>query len=145
MRSVLLILLVTAIFSSLSTSLKTQDSGDNAATLAIAANFLTFRSAALKYISKHPGASGEIPSSSLSEYLPLGFSPRRPWKATVISKILYVWGNANSYEISAARDFAHNPFSIGTVKNGIIFPNAPLPIAVPANIPDGSIIGVSGV
>ena len=145
MRSVLLIFLVTAIFSSLSTSLKTQDSGDNAATLAIAANFLTFRSAALKYISKHPEASGEIPSSSLSEYLPLGFSPRRPWKATAISKILYVWGNANSYEISAARDLAHNPFSIGTVKNGIIFPNAPLPIAVPANIPDGTIIGVSGV
>lgn len=145
MRGVLFILIVTAIFSSISISLRTQDSGDNASTTAIAANFLTFRAAALKYVSKHSGISGEIAPSSLSEYLPLGFSPRRPWKAAVISKILYVWGNANSFEVSAARELAHNPFSIGTVENGIIFPNAPKPIPVPTNIPNGSIIGVSGV
>lgn len=110
----------------------------------IAVNFLQFRGAAMRYAFYNPSLpDGVLALNNIQTFLPVQWAMPTgiTWSARIYLGYLYVWGPANSNIVLEAREKAGNTRSIGENQGGILLPGN---ISLPAFIPQGSIVSVTG-
>lgn len=107
--------------------------------LVIATNYAIYRNAAFLHVLKHK-PTGNLPNSALT--LPAGWQALRTWQTRVEAGQCYVFGPASSEEISAAQQLFLGSFAIGRVVNGALTPNSGVSIAIPAFVPNNSLVSI---
>ncbi|CCO24029.1 type IV pilus biogenesis protein PilM [Maridesulfovibrio hydrothermalis] len=84
--------------------------------------------------------SGQIPDSYLD--LPSGWKPMRAWSNRVENGNCYVWGFAGRAEADEIRELFMNSYAVGVKRNGHLVNGHGTGIALPAFIPERSIVSV---
>lgn len=115
---------------------------EDAAAKAVAVDFGLFRNEVFRFVAAHRDHDGEIPLEDLS--LPASRRPLRQWRARVDNGRCYVYGDASLEEMEAARQLFWTSLALGMAENGRLVPVlTPSPIAVPAFVPNGSLVSVT--
>ncbi|MDO5538374.1 MAG: hypothetical protein Q4F72_12710 [Desulfovibrionaceae bacterium] len=120
---------------------------------AAAANFLTFREAAVRAFqaeSVTDAAGGTVRPAALSQaqvraYLPSGYLFMGDWQVLVEGSVLYVHGldiTGSNLRLSAvqAKALAGRSVSLGTRVGSVLKPGD---TALPASIPEGSVVAIA--
>lgn len=107
---------------------------------AVAINFITFRTAVMRYAYSAKPANGTgITEAQLD--LPHGWKTLRPWQARVVNGLCLVWGETTHAEHGAVREILRGSYAVGIARNGLLEPGHGKSVPVPG-VPDGNLVSV---
>ena len=135
----LMVLMVIAGVAALLVLQEADRRGQGMPAVQVATNFVAFRHAALQYAYAHR-PEGDMPATDLD--LPTGWRPLRNWRARIQDGHIYIWGEASSEEIEAARQLLWGSFAVGRADKGKLVPGHGGDVPVPGFVPDASLVSV---